>query len=127
MVKYFLIKGQTLLDSVMKFGTLRLVIVSALLVHASCSLNPSWLLDRPYDWDTKRERFPDTEKNRARHFRTYASHARREAAGVKLNWELVWRGIFTALEESNDRPDLYKDFIISERRKHGLPELSFAR
>jgi hypothetical protein len=93
----------------------------------SCSLNPSWLVHREYDWDSKRERFLDTPKNRTRYLGAYASYVRREAAGENGDWNLVWKKIFEALSRSQDNAELYKRFIIKERRIYGLRELPFSQ
>jgi hypothetical protein len=108
----------------MKSNLLMAIYILAL---ASCSLNPSWLVHREYDWDSKRERFLDTPKNRMRFLGAYSSYIRREAGGETSDWNLVWKKIFKALSHSQDNAELYKSFIISERRKHGLRELPFAR
>jgi hypothetical protein len=104
--------------------------ISAVLLLAflsGCSLNPSWLLDSGYDWDPKRKRSLDTERNRRVSTQTYASYARREASGESGDWNATWKNIFKALEEGRDNPEFYKRFIIEERRKYGLRKLPFAR
>lgn len=104
----------------------RWLVAILFVAQPGCSLNPAWLFDDYTDYDKKRGKMLDTRKNRQRSFDIYADHARREAAGENVDWELVWRGIFTALREGHDNPDVYTNFIISERRKYGLPDLPFA-
>ncbi|MDP1587359.1 MAG: hypothetical protein Q8M07_06435 [Prosthecobacter sp.] len=92
----------------------------------SCALNPAWLFDTGMDYDKKRGRMLDTPRNRQELTTSYLSFIRREASGEDPPpWESVWRGIFNALDAGNDNPGFYKNFIIEERRRHGLPKLGF--
>ena len=103
----------------------RISIYALILLSCGCSLNPSWLLDREYDWDSKHSLFPDTPKNRDRALTTYASQISREAAGEPNDWVIGWKRVFEALNQSQENAQLYKDYIIQERRKFGLKELPF--
>ena len=77
-----------------------------------------------FDWDPQRKRMLDTEKNRKRYLSTYSQHVQNEAAGAtKPNWT----AIFKTLDTSFDNPEVYKAFIITERRKAGLPELKLKK
>lgn len=92
----------------------------------SCSLNPSWILNpKPTDWDADRGIYPDTAKNRAHFTATYHSYIEREASGEDRDWVDNWKRIFEALDQNNDNPAFYKNWVIQERRKRGLPELKF--
>lgn len=91
------------------------------LVAASCATKPQ---GPAFDWDSQRKRMLDTEKNRERYLGTYDEHVRAEAAGQsKPNW----KNIFKTLDTNFDNPEIYKAHIITERRKAGLPELTFKK
>lgn len=95
---------------------------------ASCSLSPAWILQpNPRDWDAKRKRFPDTERNRKASLSVYSNYIKREVEGEKHDWDARWKRIFDALDSSNDNPDFYKNYIIQTRRQANLPELSFIK
>lgn len=102
-------------------------VVLLLAFLSGCSLNPIWLIDHGYDWDPQRKKFPDTERNRRDTLASYKSFITREASGEKGDWIVTWKGIFEALSRSQDNAELYKRFIVEERRKHGLRELPFAQ
>lgn len=87
------------------------------LLAASCATKPK---GPEFDWDPKRKRMLDTEKNRERYLGTYDTHIRAEAAGQsKPNW----KAIFKTLDTNFDNPEIYKAHIIAERRRAGLPAL----
>lgn len=91
------------------------------LLAASCASKPK---GPEFDWDSQRKRMLDTQKNRKRYLGTYDEHIRNEAAGVtKPNW----KAIFKTLDTNFDNPEIYKAHIITERRKAGLPELTFKK
>lgn len=102
-------------------------VASISFVLASCSLNPSWLLDPDgYDWDSKRKVMLDTPRNRTRFTREYDQLIQREANNEPgLSWEIIWKGIFESLDRADENPNFYQQHIIQERRKRGLPELNF--
>lgn len=77
-----------------------------------------------FDWDRGRKRMLDTDKNRKRYMTTYAEHIQHEAAG---DGKPNWKGIFKTLDASFDNPEIYKAFIITERRRLKLPELTFSK
>lgn len=104
--------------------------IAALVVSGmvSCSLNPSWILNpNPYDWDTEREKFPDTSRNRTYFLGEYSINIRQESSGEFSDWQNKWKHIFHSLDNNHDNASLYKNFITNERRKRKLPELSFLK
>lgn len=91
------------------------------LLLSSCATKPK---GPEFDWDPQRKRMLDTQKNRQRYLQTYMDHIMNEKAGEgKPNW----KNIFKTLDASFDNPEVYKAFIVTERRKAGLPELTFAK
>lgn len=110
----------------MKFTGLKLIACGTLLLLVSCTLNPAWILDPdPLDWDDKNKCFKDTPQNRAFFFNHYAGLIQREVSGEKSPWPIIWKGILQSLKNGgNVNADLYSNFIIKERRKRGLPEVS---
>lgn len=53
----------------------------------------------------------------------YSNFLDRELAGEVNDWNDGWKRIFEALDQNNDNPAFYKNWVIEERRKRGLPEL----
>lgn len=98
--------------------------LSALLLGLLLSACASKPKGPAFDWDPQRKRMLDTEKNRERYLSTYIQHILHEKAG---DYKPNWKEIFKTLDTSFDNPGLYKSFIISERRKLGLPELTFVK
>lgn len=87
------------------------------LMLASCATKPK---GPQFDWDPQRKRMLDTPKNRERYLGTYGSLIHAEAAGKdKPNWS----NVFKTLDKNFDNPEVYKAFIVTERRKAGLPAL----
>ncbi len=98
--------------------------VSALLLAlliSSCATKPK---GPEFDWNPQTKRMLDTKKNRQRYLQTYMDHVQNEAAGKS---KPDWKNIFKTLDASFDNPELYKAFIVTERRKAGLPELTFVK
>lgn len=91
------------------------------LLLSSCATKPK---GPEFDWDKQRQRMLDTEKNRKRYMATYMDHIVHEKAGDS---KPDWKNVFKALDERFDNPEVYKAFIVTERRKAGLPELTFVK
>lgn len=91
------------------------------LLLSSCATQPK---GPEFDWDKGRKRMLDTTKNRKRYMATYMEHIQHEAAG---DGKPNWKNIFKALDNNFDNPEVYKAFIVTERRKAGLPELTFVK
>lgn len=99
-------------------------LLSALLLGLMLSSCATKTKGPEFDWDKQRQRMLDTKKNRVRYMQTYMDHIQHEKAGdAKPNW----KNIFKTLDTSFDNPEVYKAFIITERRKAGLPELTFVK
>lgn len=87
------------------------------LTLASCASKPK---GPEFDWDPQRKRMLDTPKNRERYMGTYGGLIQSEVAGqAKPNW----KSVFSTLDKNFDNPEVYKAFIVTERRKAGLPAL----
>lgn len=91
------------------------------LLLSSCATQPK---GPEFDWDPQRKRMLDTQKNRKRYMQTYMEHIQHEAAKEsKPNWKTI----FKTLDTNFDNPEVYKAFIVTERRKAGLSELTFVK